>query len=165
MVRNSDSPTHTHTTPPTPPMKTKNLVLFFVAVFGLLTLSSCAPMPPGQQFFRAGVFGPGTGQSYRPITGLPGQRMLAQGFLQTNSLCDPRGFQGYGGIQVLPKGSFYSPGHPSRYPSFNQSFGGGCQPQFIPICPEQNWNQRFPPLCPPRPACAGPGYGGSPYWR
>ncbi len=145
-------------------MKTKNLVLFFVAVFGLLTLSSCAPMPPGQQFFRAGVFGPGTGNQYRPCTGLPGQYNFAQGALLLSRGCGgiPPGRIIGGGMQV---NGFRPPVYINQNQGFGNPYGGCAQPQFIPICPQQNWNQRFPPLCPPRPACAGPGYGGSPYWR
>lgn len=85
-------------------MKTR-LVLFLLATFALLS-SACVgyvdgnnrPFAVGMQPIEVGTFGPG--HPYRPITGLPGQHMLMQGSLRTNSLCDPRGFRAQGGFQT-----------------------------------------------------------------
>jgi hypothetical protein len=132
-------------------MKSQKIVLFLVAILGLLTMSSCTvytdasgrPIGVGPQSIVAG-----TGMSPRgPIGGYP---VVTGGAVF--GACGPNGPFGFGGARinqlpqqwgrVYPYGSQCSPGHPNNFYQ-----GGG----------PAAWNQRFgPPPCQPRPGCYNP---------
>jgi len=154
-------------------MKTQ-LVLFIGAAFALF-LSSCTVIVDGnnrpcgiaQQPIRVGTFGPNHGRPLN-VVNRPGQHMLVQGSLRTNSLCDPRGLQVQGGIRVNRV--------PQRWGQVNP-FGPRCYPQhgrqqpppMFGYPPQQNFNRAGPGQanwCPPnygpQPACFDPFTG---RWR
>lgn len=126
-------------------MKTK-IVSFVVAMFALLTLSSCVPI-------RVGTFGPGQTQQYRPITGLPGQVMLARGGIVAGG-CGPNSPYVRGGIQTYRVPQGWGQVNPYSNCGYNRGpYGPPMYPNRAGCLPSGRRQANWCPPFVPQPAC------------
>lgn len=147
-------------------MKTESFLCLVIAVFGLLTLSSCTVYVDNNGSIVGTGFQPvRAGFGFLPQSPTARGTVVLRGGATTGSLCQPGGPRiqyGYstrqlppqwGRVNPYPYGSRYSPGHPSNYPNFQQQCGYPNRAGSINGHRQPNW---CPPNYGPRPGCYNP---------